>query len=179
MFLIADQIYEEGYDVYKFDEDEVAAGFGPGSPGEGIVYDEIQNAVNNRFVSDISIMGYSQGGGSTYNLSWWLDQQRQAGEIDPYSLVFTAYIDGVRDDGPDPEARRPINTQWHLNLYQDADTLDLPTSVLHGTSVAGANDDFNVETTPFGLTNITHSTIDDDISVLNWVELRFQQNVNR
>jgi hypothetical protein len=136
MFLIADQLYEEGYDVMKFDEDEVAAGFGGQAPGEGIPYDEVQNAVNNRFIEDIALLGYSQGGGSVYNLSDWMDSQNTFGDLDAYNLVFTTYLDAVRDDGPAAEDRLPVNTQWHLNLFQDAEPTD--PLLLDGTNVPGS-----------------------------------------
>ncbi|MCB7130258.1 MAG: hypothetical protein J3T61_12050, partial [Candidatus Brocadiales bacterium] len=161
-------------------EDDVGAGI-PGltSPGQGIVYDEVRNAVNNRGVTDVSIMGYSQGGGSTYNLSWWLNDRRQAGEINPYNLVFTAYVDGVDDDGPHAETKLPVATQWHLNLYQDADEPVFDDILfLDGTDVAGSNESYNVEVR-WSMPWITHLTIDDDLRVKDYVKLRYRQNVSR
>jgi hypothetical protein len=181
MFLIADELYGQGYDVMKFDEDAVSDGItGGGDAGEGIPYDEIANAVNNRLVEDVALLGYSQGGGSVWNLSNWLSQRNFLGDIGPYNLVFTAYIDAVKDNGPFPEDRLPNSTLWHLNLHQNADTSNLPASSLHGTSVAGSNDDIDVETSPlFNLPNINHAGIDDNLLVRNWVIMRYGENVNR
>jgi hypothetical protein len=181
MFLIADELYRQGFDVLKFDEDEVSDGItGGGNAGEGIPYDEIANAVNNRLVEEVALLGYSQGGGSVYNLSQWLDHQNFLGDIGPYNLVFTAYVDAVRDDGPFAEDRLPTNTLWHLNLYQNADTSNLPASSLHGTTVAASNEDIDVETSPqFNLPNVNHAGIDDNLLVRDWVILRHGQNVIR
>jgi hypothetical protein len=173
MFVIADRLYSEGYDVRKFDEDEVAAGFAAPA-GSGIPYDEIENAVNNRFIENISLLGYSQGGGSVYNLSNWLDERNSVGDIGPYNLVFTAYVDAVRDDGPLAEDRLPVSTQWHLNLYQRIN------DVLDGTSVAGSDEDLNVEESPlFPFVDISHTDIDNAMEVIDWVLMRYDQQVDR
>jgi hypothetical protein len=171
MFLIADTLYAQGYDVMKFDEDEVAAFT---NPGAGAPYDEIENAVNNRLVTDVAILGYSQGGGSTYNLSAWLDQRRVAGDIAAYNLLFTAYIDAVRDDGPNAEGRLPVVTQWHLNLYQQED------DVLDGVATPGGNENINVEESVlFPFEEISHTDIDDALEVIEWILMRYLENVER
>nr|WP_246146896.1 SdrD B-like domain-containing protein [Rubripirellula lacrimiformis] len=181
IFSTADDLYREGYNVYKFDEQDVAAGFGFGPPGPGPVYDTLENAVNSQSIVDISIYGYSQGGGSTYNLSNYLSGQRTAGNIGAYSLVFTAYVDAVSDSSNLAETRRPIGSNWHLNLYQMSDEpwgQDL--LQLDGDAVPGSQEQFNVETSPvFNLPNVTHYDIDDTQSVLNWLLMRYRQNVSR
>lgn len=175
LFLIADQIYQEGYDVHKYDEDNVSSGFIPGPmypAGSGVPFDEVAGAVNNRFVSDVSIIGYSQGGGSTYNLSAYLSERRVAGEVNPFDLVFTTYLDAVADDGPFAEGRLPLNTQWHLNLYQQID------DVLDGTPTPGGNENIDVEVSPlFPFDEISHTDIDHQPSVMEWVLMRFRQRV--
>jgi hypothetical protein len=181
LFTTANQIYREGYNVYKFDEQDVAAGFGFGPPGPGPVYDTLENAVNSQSIVDISIYGYSQGGGSTYNLSNYLNSQRIAGAIGNYSLVFTAYVDAVSDSSNLAETRRPISSNWHLNLYQISDEpFWVDPLELDGDAVPGSQEQFNVETSPvFNLPDITHFDIDNDLSVLNWLLMRYRQNVTR
>jgi hypothetical protein len=180
VFQIADRLYAQGFDVMKWDEEDVRAENEAGEPGDGAVYFEIRHAVNERLVEDISILGYSQGGGSTYNLSHYLDDQNFFGDIGPYNLVFTAYIDGINDNtlAAQAEQRLPVNTQWHLNLFQDADFFD--PLLLDGDPVPGANENFNVETSPlFDLPDITHFDIDDNLEVQDWVLMRYLENVDR
>lgn len=176
VFLIADTIYREGYDVMKFDEEDVRPEGTSGNRGDGPAYREIENAVNNRMVADVSIIGYSQGGGSAYNLSRWLDDRRSSGAIAPFSLVFTAYVDAIRDNDAlaRPEDRLPAGTQWHLNLFQTID------DVLDGSSVPGANENIDVEESVlFPFDEISHTDIDDAIEVIEWVLMRYRQNVER
>jgi hypothetical protein len=107
-----------------------------------------------------------------------MDSQNTFGDLDAYNLVFTTYLDAVRDDGPAAEDRLPVNTQWHLNLFQDAEPTD--PLLLDGTNVPGSNEDINVETSPiFNLPNITHYDMDQHPMVMDWVIMRFFQNVDR
>jgi hypothetical protein len=181
MFLVADNLYQEGYDVYKYDEDEVGSSWGPGPGGEGIVYDVIASAINDRMVTDLVIMGYSQGGGSTYNLSVLLNQRRQQGHLGAYNLAFTAYIDAVSDQSNLAETRLPIGTMWHLNLYQLSDEpFDVDPLELDGDTVTGSAEQYNVETQlPFLLDAITHFDIDQNSLVTEWLEMRYRQNATR
>ncbi|MEX2168097.1 MAG: Ig-like domain-containing protein, partial [Pirellulales bacterium] len=173
MFLIADILYEEGYDVYKFDEDEVGSSWGPGPGGEGIVYDVVASAINNRMAPNVVIMGYSQGGGSTYNLSYLLDQRRTQGHLGAYSLVFTVYVDAVSDQGANAERRRPVASQWHVNLFQDGVWAE--DRGLDGDNVPGADEEDNVEVAPgLHIPGITHYTIDHDLDVMEWIRTRYR-----
>ncbi|MEX1026427.1 MAG: hypothetical protein WD049_00245 [Candidatus Paceibacterota bacterium] len=132
MFATAIELYNDGYDVHMYDEDEVDENMFTADDG-GRPYDEIVDAVNYRGVTQVAIYGYSHGGGSTKDLAQTLADPNAAAlagrdQIGEDDLVFTAYIDGV-DNGPievggfDPnpavESDRPPRTQYHLNLWQE------------------------------------------------------------
>src|SRR5262249_36771215 len=61
-FVVGIALYEQGYDVFNHDEDDVAA------DGSGASYNEVVDAVSHRMVDTVSIFGYSHGGGSTHDL---------------------------------------------------------------------------------------------------------------
>jgi len=56
--------YRNGYDVHMYDEDAVSRFLGAGP-----AYDEVVNAIQGRGVTEVAIMGYSHGGGATYQLA--------------------------------------------------------------------------------------------------------------
>ena len=109
--------YANGYDVHLLDEDDLHH-----ARPEGPAFDEVVNAVNNRGVTEVAIMGYSHGGGSTYLLSKYMAETRLI--RNPYTTPFTAYVDAVRQPFINiiPETRRPLRSLFHLNQYQKNDT---------------------------------------------------------
>jgi hypothetical protein len=159
-FQSAIDLYVDGYDVHMYNENNVAS-------GSGVVYDEVVTAVQKRGVSNLAIFGYSQGGGATYVLDSALTMNKAA--IGNFSIVYTAYIDGVRHTGPSPEDRRPIGTGYHVNYWQS-----LPSGPLNllGTSIPAANVDIDVRTnaaTPWGA-GLDHFTVDDHQNVRNAIK---------
>jgi hypothetical protein len=149
---------ESGRDVHMFDENEVAL------DGSGAPYDEVVSAIQERGVTDVAIMGYSHGGGSTYNLSWRLEQNTIAGSgitdiTNPFAVPFTGYIDAIKnfyilDDTP--EDRRPRMSIFHCAQYQRNSHLP---PFLVGTESDG---DIDIDQSALG---VTHMTIDDHATV--------------
>ncbi len=170
MFQTAIDLYREGYDVRMYNEKTGADG-----DGNGLAYNEIRDAVNMRGVTHLAVLGYSHGGGSTYDLSQALFENSTGERSDivrDFSLDFTAYVDAVKDSdrGADiqfvPEDRRPINTGYHLNQYQR-------TGFLHGTL---SNADRELDRTPLG---VDHLTIDDHPSVLEEMKREVRRQMGR
>ena len=151
---LAVALHEEGFDSHMYEEDDVA------SDGSGPVYDEIVEAVQNRGVTSVALYGFSHGGGSIYDLSERLQlNQASIGEFD---IVLTAYIDSIENDSDvdlDPEVRLPLNTQYHVNYYQQWGFIPP-----WGDSVAGADVDVNVTSTSWG-SFLWHITITNSSEV--------------
>jgi hypothetical protein len=176
-------VYDDGYDVF-------------GNPvvdcnkwGEGTALNEVANAVNNRGVNDVAILGYSHGGGSTYNLSWRMYYDGKTSDsylywnppqviFNSYNLVFTSYIDAVPNNFSLNGALRtslvtlPLGTEFHTNQYQE-------NSWINGCSVSGSDDDIDrsylgVEHSGGGELGIDTNTI-----VQGFLTTRFRQKVNR
>jgi hypothetical protein len=147
-----------GYDAHMYRESLVA-------DGEGVVYEEVVSAIEERGVTEVAIFGYSQGGGATWVLADSL--MRNAPQINgTFTIPYTAYIDAVQHTGPDPETRRPPGSNYHANYWQPH-----PTGVLglHGApTVPAADYPLNVRTTPWGAT-LDHITIDDHVNVITGV----------
>jgi hypothetical protein len=133
--VIAQILRSQGYDTYIFDEDDVgydspftwvqhafadvitpdyAPGNGPAAPFAS--YNEIVNAVK-RGITDIAIIGYSHGGGAEYVLSEVIHHAVANGLLN-VNLAFTAYIDAVAKQSALAEKRRPVDSDFHLNLWQ-------------------------------------------------------------
>ena len=110
-FVIGRNLYLDGYDVHMFDEDELY----------GNVQNEAENAVKERDVGEIAIFGYSHGGGGTYILANYLNNNRAT--IGTFTISFTAYTDAVQDSFPyfPPEDRRPPSTNYLINYYETND----------------------------------------------------------
>jgi hypothetical protein len=154
-FQLGLDLYKLGYDVHMYNENLVK------TDGSGAVFDEVVFAVKNRGVYNIAIFGYSQGGGSTHNLAKRLIDNQ--GNIGPFSIEFTAYIDAVTDGSWTEENRRPPGTQYLVNYYQTNDGLS-------GGPIdpPGAEFELDVTTTNWGA-SATHKTIDDLPQVLNGI----------
>jgi hypothetical protein len=170
IFTLAIQEYREsGLDVYVYDEDAVDL------DGSGPVYDEVVSAIQERGVTDVAIMGYSHGGGSTYGLSWRLSRNTVVGSgvsdiTNAFSIVFTGYIDAIDDGGPSPgaETRRPLLSQFHCAQYEQNNVLGF----LNGAP-SGGDDDMDRS-----YLGVTHTTIDDNTIVLSWLRTRLRQKVS-
>ncbi len=154
--------YSNGYDVHLLDEDDVLPRF-----RRGAAFNEVVNAVNYRGVTQVSIMGYSHGGGSTYMLSEQLANTDLI--VNPYSVPFTAYVDAIRQPLINflPETRRPLRSNFHSNQYQTNDKL------LHGAQ--GTGDD-ELDRSSLG---VNHVTIDDHAMVIELLKDRLESKVQR
>ncbi|OAI57665.1 hypothetical protein AYO47_07770 [Planctomyces sp. SCGC AG-212-M04] len=152
IYTIAGSLYAQGYDVQLYGYYEVSS-----STGKGKAYDDTVSAVLTRNVNNVAIIGYSWGGGATYNLS---NALKKTPTLAPagYKLVYTAYIDGIRQGSVSSETRKPVGTLYHDNIYQRKDSFP------RGNKVTGANLNLNVTITPWGAL-LRHVTIDDNPTV--------------
>ena len=170
VFGLAINLYQQGYDVHMYDEDNV------GNNGAGAVYNEIVRAVQKRNVSQVAIYGYSHGGGSTYDLAERLYNNRST--IGVFTVPFTAYIDAIENDSDfdtDQERRRPLGTAYHVNYYQEGTMGD---GWLDGGPILppGADYEINVD---HPIPRHTHFSIDDDPEVLGGIRTRLLPRVDR
>jgi hypothetical protein len=138
-------------------------------------YDMIVNAINERHVSEIAILGYSHGGGSTYDLAWALNENVIGNSFDitePFTIPFTSYVDAVTNLAAGAENRRPPLSAFHLNQYQI-------NTILQGGPSSGDDDIDRSYLLNANGQPITHFTIDDSPVVLGLVRSRLGQKVNR
>ncbi|PHS11497.1 MAG: hypothetical protein COA78_09695 [Blastopirellula sp.] len=169
IFDMAIDIYRnDGYDVFMYDEDD------SNTQGVGAPYDEIVEAINNRGVTEVAIIGYSHGGGSTYSLSWRLNENVIGNLTDitgTFTVPYTAYIDAVTDWTGSPENRRPHLSLFHTNQYERNTWGNLP-GLPHG-GPAGGDDDIDRSY----IVGINHFNIDDDPLILSFTHTRLKQKV--
>lgn len=149
VFTIGGTLYQQGYDVHLYSHDQILAS------GQGAAYTEAVNAVLKRKVTNLAILGYSWGGGATYELAAGL--KANASLTGRYALKYTAYMDGIKHNTLAAEQRLPIGTQSHDNIFQRKDWL------LKGNTVIGANN-LNVTSTTWG-SSLVHTTLDDNAMV--------------
>lgn len=159
-FQIADELYQRGFNIYKFDEDKVPLVIGAAGPG--VVYDLIKTSSLAHDIKDIAIFGHSHGGGATYLLATRI--MSSAAALGSPKIVFTGYIDAIRKGEATAQTEKPPGTAYHVNLYQTRD------AVLRGASVAGSNVDINVNevhpvTGKAPGVPVDHGTIDNHIVV--------------
>jgi hypothetical protein len=107
---------ESGLDVHLYDDSDVALN------GSGAPYDEVVSAIQERGVTNVAIMGYSHGGGSTYYLSWRLDQNTIQGSgvtdiTNPFTVAFTGSLTRLRTSLP---AMIVLKTAGRSYLYSIA-----------------------------------------------------------
>lgn len=161
-FTIAGTLYKLGYDVHLFSHSQVQ------SSGAGAAASEAAAAVLSRAVTDLAIIGYSWGGGATYELASGLAADaRLSGK---YALRYSAYIDGITHSGISSERRLPSAALYHDSLYQRQDAL------LRGDSVAGANN-WNVSNTTWGA-GLVHTSIDDNATLQSIVAGNLQSRLS-
>ncbi|HUN81325.1 MAG TPA: hypothetical protein VMV81_07420 [Phycisphaerae bacterium] len=163
-FVVGIYLYEHGYDVFDHDESDVPPN------GAGAAYDEVADAVSHRMVDQVSIFGYSHGGGSTYFLSNRLDNDRPG--IGLFDILVTSYVDAVENNSNfdvNQELRRPPSANYHANQYQVGTLSDF---FLDGGPVPNSDPPptgLNVETTPWGQ-GATHFIVDDYVQVRTFIE---------
>ena len=176
---------KNGYDVHVWDD-----GFDPSldpdyvpdcaADGSGRAFDEIVNAVNNRGVTKVALIGYSHGGGSVYNLSYALSLMVWTGEgRNPYIPVFTSYIDAVQNNvsiNPFSEYRRPINSLFHLNQYQP-NFFTISNVTIMGGAIITVGD--GTITTNIEYSDLGHLTIDDNDTVQTVLSETFDLHVQK
>jgi hypothetical protein len=144
---IALNLYTNGFDVHNYEDSPSSVGFA-----------EAKSAVTERDVDHIALIGYSHGAGSVYDVSVDLN-------ADPttFNLAFTAYIDAIAQPAanPLPEMRRPVNTSFHVNYYQEIQLGEIP--LQGGASFPqGAGDEDNVDRPT---ATESHLTIDDAANI--------------
>ena len=173
-FVLAIDLYAQGYDVHLHDEDDV------GPDGSGLPYNEVVDAVQHRLVENVGIFGYSHGGGSTYDLADRLDNDRAG--IGVFEIAITSYVDAVENDSDvdmSQELRRPPSSGYHANHYQHGSFL--PDFFLDGGPVTNSNPPptgLDVETTPWGAT-ATHFEVDDFQQVRDFIETNLLSELTR
>lgn len=145
IFTIATVLYQRGFDVHIYAQDQVAAS------GAGAPFDEVSSAVKRRNVRNVAIIGYSWGGGATFELARGI--QGDATLRGRFALRYTAYIDAVTHREISSERRLPPGTSYHDNIYESRDWL------IRGDSVANASN-VNVTNTSWG-SGLGHTSIDD------------------
>jgi len=141
--VIALNLYTNGYDVHNYvDSPTVDA------------YNEILNAVSNRCVEQIALIGYSHGGGTVYDISEELSNSSLN-----YTLRCTAYIDAIKQPFTSffSEDRRPENSLFHVNYFQGG-------IIPHGVLTSPSNSCYQVNLDSNG-NNESHLTIDDNLGV--------------
>lgn len=149
VFTIATSLYQRGYDVHLYAETQVS------STGAGPAKVEATRAIKFRNVKNVAIIGYSWGGGATYELAKGL--QADASIQGRYVLRYTAYIDGITHNAISSEQRLPPGTAYHDNIYERREWL------IRGNSVPGASN-INASDTNWG-SSLVHSSIDDNATV--------------
>lgn len=199
---VVDQLLN-GYDVHVWDDgydflyDEYGNNIIGGNMnedcsnyGEGRAFEEVVNAINNRGVTEVALVGYSHGGGSVYNLAWrmyWDGQDpgilyspRPDRILNPYTLAFTSYIDAVPNNYStngllgDSVNDRPLGSDFHTNQYQTNSLF------ISGCSIPESDDNLDRS-----YLDVTHSndnlalSIDTNEIVVNFLTDRFRQKVSR
>lgn len=144
IFPMAQALHEEDYDIQYYNEDEV------GDNGAGVVLREVRQAIQGRGVAQIAIFGHSHGGGSTFELAEGMQI------LQGVQIVFTGYIDAIREDRTGPETRFPPNAAFLLNFFERR------TIVLRGDAVDNPLAvNVNVNEQPWGV-DLNHGTIDNN-----------------
>lgn len=162
IFDIAQFMYNTGWDVLAFDEEDYDA-------SDDIPYSEVINARQNRFVQRHGVIGYSQGGGATHDLI-----ERVFDEENIITNIGVM-LDGVRHNGINSETDWPDVALYLLSIYQTHSFLrgdDIDNGeVLPGTTL----EEVNTTADPGWDSALDHSAIDDDLQVGNLIVNRLRQ----
>jgi hypothetical protein len=174
MFETAIELYRQNYDVHMYHEDVVVPN---ATASTGAALDEVRNAIANRGVTSVASLGYSWGGGATFNLSGQVHRLRPNLN---FNIGFTAYVDAIEQKNlfvlNNAETRRPDGSDYHLNIYEPND------SFLPGAATVGVNPNdlnINTETAPGFTRGLDHYTIDNDDTVQEFLEDDFRDKMNR
>jgi hypothetical protein len=191
--ILAKQIYEEGYDVWLYDEDAVYWAFPrPGVAGEpyGPAFFELrQGLLNQEGFVNICVLGYSHGGGGTYKLTKYIvDEFDTEKLLDPTEVIltipFTLYLDAVTLKNACKEDHRPFDDDppWPYHQHTNYWQINPDCSLLHPSAEFGGgimnylllpqDEQFNVNVQPWGR-QLNHGSIDDDITVRSMMLYRF------
>lgn len=162
IFDIAQYMYDTGWDVLAFDEEDVDA-------GDDIPYTEVINARQQRFVERHGIIGYSQGGGATHDLI-----ERVYADHDIITNIGV-FLDAVDHDGFFAENDWPDVVFYLLSFYQTNSFLnggDIDDNeVLPGATL----EEINTTTDPEWDNTLNHSLIDDDLDIGSRIIFRLNQ----
>ena len=157
----------EAYDALIFDEDDITydSAFsyvrdfahdvildyeaGQGETQQKSVA-EVVNAVRNRGVTELAIIGYSHGGGATRELAAALQTEFGVG-YDDFDLKYVAYIDAVAKQSAGPETNRPVEAKYHVNFWQSGPSVAGYLQLVQGTNVEDADVNDNVDSAADGL----------------------------
>jgi hypothetical protein len=142
-FVIATNLYHNGYDVHMYDEQNVANANA-----------EVDSAVAHRSVTQVAVFGYSWGGDAVFDVADHLNVNTNS-----FTIRYTAYIDAVNNPynaAHVSQDQRPTNTLWHANYYQRTGYSILN---LRGNAIVnppGANTETNLTAA-----GVTHLNVDD------------------
>jgi hypothetical protein len=180
-------VWDDGHDWWNWDDAD--------EWGRGTAHDEIVNAINNRGITQVSLLGYSHGGGTVYNMAWRLHNNYEDSSghtiTNPYQLVFTSYIDAVSNSNWTnffEENRRPLGSLYHLGQYETTSTVnggpldsdqesdgDADSSEAEDTE----NDGYDIDRTYLGVTHSGIQGIHINYIVLELLTTKFEQKTNR
>jgi|GEM_PF-2363406 len=163
------QVWDDGHDWWGADEAD--------EWGRGPAHDEIVRAVNHRGVTQVTLLGYSHGGGTVYHVAWRLANNYEASDGSTlrgdYELLFASYLDAVtnnRYSDVHPETRRPPGATFFLNQYQT-------NSWLRGAPIQDPQpSDLEYDRSPLG---VDHGTIDEHPLVIQTILDQFKARVSR
>lgn len=170
-FDIAQKLYQEGYDIFYYDVNKHnQAVFGD---LEGAATEQAKTSVEDREVQELTIWGWSHGGGATYQLSKTLQRLKQNGRLAGLQQIAgTAYIDAVRyrpgfglfseTANWTAESRKPVWTVVHGNWYQRNKSQS--SGRLVGTSVPGSTPNLDLSN------ELTNPAINDHKEVVVYVD---------
>ena len=161
MFDVATNLYELGYDIHYYDEDDV-------EQNGGIAYTEITNAIQKRAVSKVGLYGHSHGGGSVFYIAERLNNNRT--NLNSFALDVAVYVDAIENEGSldtDPQTNYPPSSEYLANYYETNSATDPSVMYLDGAPIPGANINMNVNTTSWGRA-LGHTTIDASTNI-HWL----------
>jgi Ca2+-binding RTX toxin-like protein len=172
MYAIAQQLYESGWDVHPYNEEESTA-------AADLPYKEVANAVSRRsaigLALDVAILGYSHGGGATRNFSERLHDNN-------INVDFAAMIDAVDYWGTNQENDYPDGVDYLLNIFQENGGFELGGGPIENNSGRAQGDELESHnvTLDAGWDNSDdHYLIDDDTRVQGRIRSSLDYKINR
>jgi hypothetical protein len=167
IFDLAQGLYDTGWDVLAFDEEDVDA-------SEDVPFTEAKNAaqrlVSPEFGGGLSVMGYSQGGGATHDLI-----ERLTEEDENFITIYGVYLDAVDHDSLFAENDWPDVAFYLLSFYETNSSLN-GGDVDDEEVLAGATlEEINTTTDSGWNHSLDHYLIDDNLQVHQRILLRLNQ----